>query len=65
MPPLSISPAELNTWPGSPWGRRRTLGQAVPFLILALALLERLSAHGIVSPYLNPLVLAIYHFLYS
>jgi Zn-dependent protease len=36
---------------------------AGPYLILALALLDRLTPHGLISPYLNPTVLAIFDFL--
>ena len=42
---------------------KRIFLQAGPFLILALALLDRLQPQGLVSPYLNPLVRAIYHYL--
>ncbi len=38
---------------------------AGPYLVLALALLDRLSPHGIVSPYLNPIVSTIYNYLGS
>ncbi len=37
--------------------------KAGPFLVLALALLERLSPHPFLSPHLNPLVVAIYKFI--
>ncbi len=36
--------------------------QAGPFLILALALLERLSPQGIVGPYLNPVIVSIFNY---
>jgi Zn-dependent protease len=42
---------------------RQIFSLAGPYLVLALALLERLSLHGLVSPYLNPIVLAIYEFI--
>lgn len=34
-----------------------------PFLVLALAFLERLSPQGIVSPYLNPIIVAVFNFI--
>jgi len=34
-----------------------------PFLVLALAFLERLSPQGIVSPYLNPIIMAIFNYI--
>ncbi len=37
--------------------------QAGPFLLLALAFGERLSAQGLVSPYLNPLIVAVFNFI--
>jgi Zn-dependent protease len=42
---------------------KKIFGQAGPFLILALALLERLSPQGIVSPYLNPIITAIFNYI--
>jgi Zn-dependent protease len=37
--------------------------QVGPFLILALAFLERLSPQGIVSPYLNPIIMAVFNYI--
>jgi Zn-dependent protease len=37
--------------------------QIGPFAILALALLERITGKGIFSPYLNPMVSAIYNYI--
>jgi hypothetical protein len=42
---------------------KKIFGQAGPFLILALALLERLSPQGIVSPYLNPIIAAVFNYI--
>jgi hypothetical protein len=39
------------------------LVQAGPYLIIALALLERLSHHAIFSPYFDPIVRSIYHYV--
>jgi hypothetical protein len=37
--------------------------QIGPFAILSLALLERITGKGIFSPYLNPLISAIYGYI--
>ena len=37
--------------------------QVGPFLVLALAFLERLSPQGIVSPYLNPIIVAVFNYI--
>jgi len=42
---------------------KKIFGQAGPFLILALALLERLRPQGTLSPYLNPLVEAVFNYI--
>lgn len=44
---------------------RQWFSQVGPFLILTLALLDRLSSQGIISPYLNPIVVAIFDFIRS
>jgi Zn-dependent protease len=36
---------------------------AGPFLIIALALLDRITPHGIVSPYFDPLIKAVYTYI--
>ena len=42
---------------------KKIFWQAGPFLILVLALLERLRPQGIVSPYLNPLVTKVFNYI--
>ncbi len=42
---------------------RQIFRQAGPFLILALALLERFRPGGIISPYLNPLVMRVFDYI--
>ena len=37
--------------------------QVGPLLILALAFLERLSPQGIVGPYLNPIIMAVFNYI--
>jgi hypothetical protein len=44
--------------------RFRTLAlQIGPFVVLALALLERVSHHTIFSPYFDPIIRAIYGYI--
>lgn len=42
---------------------KKIFGQAGPFLILGLALLERLRPEGLIGPYLNPIIMAIFNFI--
>ena len=63
LPPLAAGVLVHELIPPGYATLRRTFWQAGPFLILALALLERLSLHGIVGPYLNPLIVAIFNFI--
>jgi len=63
LPPLAAGVLVQEMIPPGYATLRRTFWQAGPFLILALALLERLSPHGIVGPYLNPLIVAIFNFI--
>jgi hypothetical protein len=63
LPPLAAGVLVHELIPPGYATLRRTFWQAGPFLILALALLERLSPHGIVGPYLNPPIVAIFNFI--
>jgi len=63
LPPLAGGFLFLELLPPGFATGKRILLQAGPFLILALALLERLQPQGFVSPYLNPLIRAIFHYL--
>ena len=63
LPPLAAGVLVHELIPPGYATLRRTFWQAGPFLILALALLERLSPHGIVGPCLNPLIVAIFNFI--
>jgi len=63
LPPLAAGVLVHELIPPGYATLRRTFWQAGPFLILALALLERLSPHGIVGSYLNPLIVAIFNFI--
>jgi hypothetical protein len=63
LPPLAAGVLVHELIPPGYATLRRTFWQAGPFLILALALLERLSPNGIVGPYLNPLIVAVFNFI--
>ncbi len=63
LPPLAAGVLVQEMIPSGYATLRRTFWLAGPFLILALALLERLSSRGIVGPYLNPLVTAVFSFI--
>jgi len=63
LPPLAAGVLLQEMIPPGYATLRRIFWQAGPFLILALALLERLSPQGIVGPYLNPLIVAIFNFI--
>ena len=63
LPPLAagILVSELLP-PGFATLKHRFL-QVGPFLILALAFLERLSPQGIVGPYLNPIIMSVFNYI--
>jgi hypothetical protein len=42
---------------------KKLFWQAGPFLLLALALLDRLQPGGLISPHLNPLVMAVFNYI--
>jgi len=62
LPPLAMGALVCELIPGDDAKTRALFLQAGPFLVLALALLDRFTPHGVVSPYLNPLVKTIYTF---
>jgi hypothetical protein len=39
--------------------------QTGPFLVVALALLERLTHQGLISPYVDPIIQALFTFIRS
>ncbi|HZE20613.1 MAG TPA: hypothetical protein VE082_01040 [Desulfobaccales bacterium] len=63
FPPLAMgfvveelmAPADVRT--------RAAFRLAGPFLILALALLDRISTHGLISPYFDPIIKAVYTYV--
>ena len=60
LPPLAAGVAVGELLPEGP---KYWFLLAGPYLVLLLGLLDRLSSQGIVSPYLNPIVLAVYHYI--
>jgi Zn-dependent protease len=65
LPPLAAGVLVQELIPPRWAAARYWFMQFGPFLILALALLDRLSARGIVSPCLNPMVMAVFNFIRS
>jgi Zn-dependent protease len=63
LPPLAGGVLVQELIPPSLVSLRKIFRQAGPFLILGLALLERLQPQGLVSPYLNPLITAVFHYI--
>ena len=63
LPPLAAGVLVQELIPTRYATVRQIFRQAGPFLILALALLDRLTPGGIISPYLNPLVLGVFNFI--
>ncbi len=63
LPPLAGGVLVGELLPPGLAGLKRAFLLAGPFLLLALAFLERLSPQGIVSPYLNPLIAAVFNFI--
>jgi Zn-dependent protease len=60
IPPLALGSLICELLPQD--NTKAILVQVGPYLILALALLERLTHQGIVSPYLDPLVKTVFAF---
>ncbi len=63
LPPLAAGILVSELLPPG-WSRAKWwFMQIGPFLILALVLLERINHRGIISPYFNPVIVAIFNFL--
>lgn len=63
LPPLAGGILVSELLPPGLGGLKYWFLQIGPFLLLALAFLERLSARGLVSPYLNPLVVSVFNYI--
>jgi len=60
LPPLAMGFLVCELIPPDDVRTRSLFLQAGPFLIVALALLERITHQGIISPYVNPIIEAIF-----
>ncbi len=63
LPPLAAGVLVSELLPAKSAAVKYWFLKAGPFLLLALAFLERLSPRGIVSPYLNPLIVAVFNYI--
>jgi Zn-dependent protease len=62
IPPLAMGFLVSELFPNDAGRARALLIQLGPFLILALALLDRITNQGILSPYFDPLVKTVYSY---
>jgi Zn-dependent protease len=62
LPPMALGSLVCELLPEDAGRIRAVLVQSGPYLILALALLERITNHGIISPYIDPLVKTVFTF---
>lgn len=65
IPPLALGSLVCELIPPDDVKTRSLFLQTGPFLILALALLDRLSPHGVISPYLDLLIKTVYAYISS
>ena len=63
LPPLAAGVLVQELIPPGLSTFRKIFGQAGPFLILALALLERLRPEGLFGPYLNPIIMGVFNYI--
>jgi Zn-dependent protease len=63
IPPLAMGHLVCELLPPSQDRIKSLLLLAGPYLILALALLERITHHDIFSPYFDPIILAIFSYI--
>ena len=62
IPPLAMGSLVCELLPQDGGRAKALLAQIGPYLIIALVLLERLTHHGIISPYIDPLIKSTYAF---
>jgi Zn-dependent protease len=63
LPPLAMGYLVTELIPPTQERTRSLLLRAGPFLVLALALLERISPQPLFSPYFDPIIQAIYRYI--
>ena len=63
LPPMAAGVLVQELIPDGYAAVKKIFWQVGPFLILALALLDRLQPGGLISPYLNPLVLTVFNYI--
>jgi Zn-dependent protease len=63
VPPLAMGFVVSEFLPASQDRLKSLLFLGGPYLILALALLERITHHGIFGPYFDPIIRAIYTYI--
>lgn len=63
LPPLAAGSLIMEMIPPRHTAIRWGFQQSGPFLILAVLLLERITQQGIISPYFNPLITAVYRYI--
>jgi Zn-dependent protease len=63
IPPMAMGYLVLELMPQVDERIRALAAQAGPFLVLALAFVERVTHHGIFSPYFDPFIKAIYNLI--
>lgn len=63
LPPLAAGSLVYVLIPPSYQRLKWLFLQTGPFIILAILLLERITHQGILSPYINPLIVAVFNFI--
>jgi Zn-dependent protease len=63
LPPLAMGQVVCELLPPSQDRIKSLLFMGGPYLILALALLERITHHGIFSPYFDPIIRTVYTYI--
>jgi Zn-dependent protease len=63
IPPLSLGMLVRELIPSAAVRTRSLVLQIGPFLILALALMERITHQGLISPYLDPIIQTIFTYV--
>jgi len=62
IPPLALGSVICEAFLHDGGRAKAILSQLGPYLILALVLLERITHHGIISPYIDPLIKTVFAF---